>query len=85
MTTRSSSSSSSKQGEDPCMHSYNMCTVLCVCVCTCLIYACTVLGHNCSPYMQHDNGLGLIEENEIHSNALAGVWITTGTVIAKSV
>ena len=29
--------------------------------------------------LQHDNGIGLIEGNEIHSNALAGVWITTGS------
>ena len=28
---------------------------------------------------QHDNGRGIIEGNEIHSNALAGVWITTGS------
>ena len=29
--------------------------------------------------MQHDSGRGLVEGNEIHSNALAGVWITTGS------
>ena len=28
---------------------------------------------------QHDSGRGLVEGNEIHSNALAGVWITTGS------
>jgi len=27
---------------------------------------------------QHEGGQGLIEENEIFSNTLAGVWITTG-------
>ena len=30
-------------------------------------------------FLQHDNGRGIIEGNEIHSNALAGVWITTGS------
>ena len=30
-------------------------------------------------YFQHDNGRGIIEGNEIHSNALAGVWITTAS------
>ena len=29
-------------------------------------------------FFQHEGGLGLIEDNEIYSNTLAGVWITTG-------
>ena len=28
---------------------------------------------------QHEKGKGLIEENEVYSNTLAGVWITTGS------
>lgn len=27
---------------------------------------------------QHEEGMGLIEDNEINNNTLAGVWITTG-------
>ena len=30
--------------------------------------------------MQHEKGQGLIEENEVYSNTLAGVWITTGSI-----
>ena len=31
------------------------------------------------PYFsQHEDGMGLIEDNEINNNTLAGVWITTG-------
>ena len=30
-------------------------------------------------YFQHEKGKGLIEENEVYSNTLAGVWITTGS------
>ena len=29
-------------------------------------------------YSQHEEGMGLIEDNEINNNTLAGVWITTG-------
>jgi hypothetical protein len=34
--------------------------------------------------IQHEGGQGLIEENEIYSNTLAGVWITTGKYITFS-
>lgn len=27
----------------------------------------------------HEKGQGLIEENEVYANTLAGVWITTGS------
>lgn len=30
-------------------------------------------------HIQHEKGQGLIEENEVYSNTLAGVWITTGS------
>lgn len=29
--------------------------------------------------MQHEKGQGVIEENEVYSNTLAGVWVTTGS------
>lgn len=29
--------------------------------------------------LQHEKGQGLIEENEVYANTLAGVWITTGS------
>ena len=32
----------------------------------------------CSSLLQHEEGMGLIEDNEINNNTLAGVWITTG-------
>ena len=32
----------------------------------------------CSALPQHEEGMGLIEDNEINNNTLAGVWITTG-------
>ena len=32
----------------------------------------------CSSLPQHEEGMGLIEDNEINNNTLAGVWITTG-------
>lgn len=28
---------------------------------------------------QHEKGQGVIEENEVYSNTLAGVWVTTGS------
>lgn len=28
---------------------------------------------------QHEKGQGLIEYNEVYANALAGIWITTGS------
>lgn len=28
---------------------------------------------------QHERGQGIIEENEIYANTLAGVWVTTGS------
>ena len=30
-------------------------------------------------FFQHEKGKGLIDENEVYSNTLAGVWITTGS------
>ena len=30
-------------------------------------------------YLQHEKGKGLILENEVYSNTLAGVWVTTGS------
>lgn len=30
-------------------------------------------------FMQHEKGQGVIEENEVYSNTLAGVWVTTGS------
>jgi len=32
---------------------------------------------SCVP--QHEKGQGVIEENEVYSNTLAGVWVTTGS------
>lgn len=29
--------------------------------------------------LQHEKGQGVIEENEVYSNTLAGVWVTTGS------
>lgn len=29
--------------------------------------------------IQHEKGQGVIEENEVYSNTLAGVWVTTGS------
>lgn len=29
--------------------------------------------------VQHEKGQGVIEENEVYSNTLAGVWVTTGS------
>ena len=34
--------------------------------------------HCHSSFSQHEEGMGLIEDNEINNNTLAGVWITTG-------
>lgn len=31
------------------------------------------------PVTQHEKGQGVIEENEVYSNTLAGVWVTTGS------
>ena len=40
---------------------------------------CSVLPMNFAVSLpQHEEGLGLIEDNEINNNTLAGVWITTG-------
>ena len=51
--------------------SLGVCAVLC-----CFV----VLGLDAFFFtLQHDGGRGLVEGNEIHSNALAGVWITTGS------
>ena len=36
------------------------------------------LFFSCSFLPQHEEGMGLIEDNEINNNTLAGVWITTG-------
>ena len=33
----------------------------------------------CSLFKQHEKGQGLIEENEVYCNTLAGVWITTSS------
>lgn len=33
---------------------------------------------SCSVF-QHEKGQGVIEENEVYSNTLAGVWVTTGS------
>ena len=33
----------------------------------------------CFENAQHEKGQGLIEENEVYSNTLAGVWITTSS------
>uniref|UniRef100_A0A914R5I6 Carbohydrate-binding/sugar hydrolysis domain-containing protein n=1 Tax=Parascaris equorum TaxID=6256 RepID=A0A914R5I6_PAREQ len=30
-------------------------------------------------YFEHEKGKGLIEENEVYGNALAGIWVTTGS------
>ena len=30
--------------------------------------------------MKHEKGQGLIEFNEVYANALAGIWITTGSI-----
>ncbi|MEQ2166937.1 hypothetical protein GOODEAATRI_033608, partial [Goodea atripinnis] len=30
-------------------------------------------------YSTHEKGQGVIEENEVYSNTLAGVWVTTGS------
>lgn len=30
-------------------------------------------------FTQHEKGQGVIEENEVYSNTLAGVWVTTGS------
>lgn len=35
------------------------------------------VGVFCVP--QHEKGQGVIEENEVYSNTLAGVWVTTGS------
>lgn len=35
------------------------------------------LQQGCVP--QHEKGQGVIEENEVYSNTLAGVWVTTGS------
>lgn len=32
-----------------------------------------------SALSQHEKGQGVIEENEVYSNTLAGVWVTTGS------
>ena len=40
-----------------------MLVLKCVCVCV----------------SQHEKGQGVIEENEVYSNTLAGVWVTTGS------
>lgn len=29
--------------------------------------------------VKHEKGQGVIEENEVYSNTLAGVWVTTGS------
>lgn len=33
----------------------------------------------CFCVTQHEKGQGVIEENEVYSNTLAGVWVTTGS------
>lgn len=38
--------------------------------------ACTITSLTC---IQHEKGQGVIEENEVYSNTLAGVWVTTGS------
>lgn len=35
--------------------------------------------HSYTSCVQHEKGQGVIEENEVYSNTLAGVWVTTGS------
>ena len=32
----------------------------------------------------HEKGQGLIENNEVYANTLAGVWITTGNILTAA-
>lgn len=42
---------------------------------------CSPNGMMCGDFCiaQHEKGQGVIEENEVYSNTLAGVWVTTGS------